>query len=96
MFSFTLDLVINPIVLAVAGIIGIVIGYLLTKAQVAKVQRKIKDLESDLLNANQETLEAQRAYVSLESQMQQGDAIPVIPMKINGTTKESPKEKATK
>ena len=96
MFSFTLDLVINPIVLAVAGIIGIVIGYLFAKAQLAKAQRKAKELENDLLIANQETLEAQRAYVALESQMQQGDAIPVIPMKINGSSKESTKEKATK
>lgn len=96
MFSFTLDLVINPIVLAVAGIIGIVIGYFFAKARLAKAQRKIKELENDLLNANQETLEAQRAYVNLESQMQQGDPIPVIPMKITGNSKESAKEKATK
>jgi hypothetical protein len=94
--SFTLDLVINPIVLALAGIIGIVIGYLIAKARVARAQSKIQNLEMDLLSANQETLEAQTAYVALESQLQQNQAIPVIPMKINGTSKETAKEKATK
>ncbi len=94
--SFTLDLIINPIVLALAGIIGIIIGYLFAKGRLAKAQSKIQNLEMDLLSANQETLEAQRAYVALESQLQQGQAIPVIPMKINGNSKKSSKEKATK
>ena len=94
--SFTLDLIINPIVLALAGIVGIVIGYLIAKGRLAKAQSKIQNLEMDLLSANQETLEAQRAYVALESQFQEGQAIPVIPMKISGNSKETSKEKATK
>ncbi len=94
--SFTLDLIINPIVLALAGIVGIVIGYLIAKGRLAKAQSKIQNLEMDLLSANQETLEAQRAYVALESQFQEGQAIPVIPMKISGNNKETSKEKARK
>lgn len=94
--SFTLDLIINPIVLALAGIVGIIIGYLIAKGRLAKAQSKIHNLEVDLLSANQETLEAQRAYVALESQFQEGQAIPVIPMKISGNSKETSKEKATK
>jgi hypothetical protein len=94
--SFTFDLIINPIVLVLAGIIGVIFGYLIAKGKLAKAQSKIHNLEVDLLSANQETLEAQRAYVALESQLQQGQGIPVIPMKINGSTKESSKEKATK
>lgn len=94
--SFTFDLIINPIVLVLAGIIGVIFGYLIAKGKLAKAQSKIQNLEVDLLSANQETLEAQRAYVVLESQLQQGQGIPVIPMKINGSTKESSKEKATK
>jgi hypothetical protein len=96
MLSFTLDLIINPIVLALAGVVGIVIGYLIAKGRLAKAQTKIQKLEMDLLSANQETLEAQSAYVALESQFQEGQAIPVIPMKINGNSKETSKEKATK
>ena len=94
--SFTFDLIINPIVLALAGIIGIIFGYLIAKGRLAKAQSKIHNLEVDLLSANQETLEAQRAYVALESQFQEGQAIPVIPMKISGNSKETSKEKATK
>jgi hypothetical protein len=93
--SFTLDLIINPIVLALAGIIGILIGYLFAQGKIAKAQSKVQNLEMDLLSANQETLEAQRAYVALETQLQQGQGIPVIPMKINGS-KDNSKEKATK
>ena len=96
--SFTLDLVINPIVLALAGIIGIVFGYVIAKIRLAKAQSKIRQLEMDLLNSNKETLDAQKAYVALESQMQHGgDDIPVIPMKITGNSKDSSsKEKASK
>lgn len=94
--SFTLDLVINPIVLALTGIVGILLGYLLTRVALAKVHSKMKKLEMDLLNANQETLEAQQALVALESQMQDSQDIPVIPMKISGNSKESTKEKASK
>ena len=94
--SFTLDLVINPIVLALTGINGILIGYLTIRIRLVKAQSKIQKLESDLLNANRETLEAQQAFVALESQMQDNQDIPVIPMKISGPTKESSKEKASK
>jgi len=94
--SFTLDLVINPIVLALTGITGILIGYLTIRIRLVKAQSKIQKLESDLLNANRETLEAQQAFVALESQMQDNQDIPVIPMKISGPTKESSKEKASK
>ena len=92
--SFTSDLIINPIVLAAAGVFGILVGYLIGRGRLASVQSKIQRLEADLLSSNRETLEAQRAYVELESKLQQDQAIPVIPMKING--KESSKEKATK
>jgi uncharacterized membrane-anchored protein YhcB (DUF1043 family) len=89
---FTLDLIINPIVLIVAGVIGIIIGYLVAKGMLAKAKSTISRLESDLLASNAETLEAQRAYIELEAHLQD-QVIPVIPMKING--KETSKEKAT-
>jgi uncharacterized membrane-anchored protein YhcB (DUF1043 family) len=89
---FTLDLIINPIVLIVAGVIGIIIGYLVARGMLAKAKSTISRLESDLLASNAETLEAQRAYIELEAHLQD-QVIPVIPMKING--KETSKEKAT-
>jgi hypothetical protein len=89
---FTLDLIINPIVLIVAGVIGIIIGYLVARGMLAKAKSTILRLESELLACNAETLEAQRAYVELEARLQD-QVIPVIPMKISG--KEVSKEKAT-
>ncbi|HWB90538.1 MAG TPA: hypothetical protein VG605_01745 [Puia sp.] len=94
--SLTSDLIINPIVLAVAGVFGIFIGYLIGRRRLAKAHSKIQRLEADILSSNQETLEAQKAFVELEAKLKQGQPIPVIPMKINGNGKESPKEKATK
>jgi hypothetical protein len=46
------------------------------------------------MDSHEETLESQRAYVELQSQLKD-QAIPVIPMKINGKESNS-KEKATK
>jgi 23S rRNA pseudoU1915 N3-methylase RlmH len=87
---FTFDLIINPIVLVVAGVIGIIIGYVVAKGMLAKAKSTISRLESDLLACNAETLEAQRAYVELEARLQD-QAIPVIPMKISGKEMSSDK-----
>jgi hypothetical protein len=90
---FTLDLIINPFVLIVAGVFGIVIGYVIAKGRLARAKSEISRLESELLTSDAETLEAQRAYVELEAHFQ-GQVIPVIPMKING--KETSKDKTAK
>jgi uncharacterized membrane-anchored protein YhcB (DUF1043 family) len=90
---FTLELIINPIVLIVAGVFGIIIGYVIAKGKLAKAESTITRLESDVLACNAETLEAQKAYVELEAHFQD-QVIPVIPMKING--KDASKEKASK
>ena len=81
--SITLDWIINPIVLMLAGIFGVILGLFFARVQLLKARAKIRNLEIDLLNSNRETLEAQRAYVELESRLQD-PAIPVIPMKITG------------
>ena len=90
---FTLDLIINPIVLIVAGVFGIIIGYVIARVQLTKAKSTITRLEAEMHRSNAETLEAQRAYVELEAHLQD-QVIPVIPMKING--KDANKEKATK
>ncbi len=93
---FTFDLIINPIVLIVAGVFGIIIGYCLAKGKLSKANSTITRLEAEMLASNAETLEAQRAYVELEAHLQD-QFIPVIPMKINGKEMEkSSKEKASK
>jgi len=93
--SVTLDVVINPVILLGAVIIGGVFGYIVFKARLHKSKARIHELEKELMICNEETLEAQRAYVLLESRLKdQQETIPVIPMKING--KETSKEKASK
>jgi uncharacterized membrane-anchored protein YhcB (DUF1043 family) len=92
--SVTFDVVINPVILFGAAIVGGVFGYIVFKARLNKRKVKIQQLEKELMLSNEETLEAQRAYVLLESKLKDQQTIPVIPMKING--KESSKEKASK
>ena len=95
---FTLDLIINPIVLLVAGVIGIIIGYAVAKGMLVRARSTISRLESELLASNAETLEAQKAYVELEAHLQE-QFIPVIPMNINSkeiSTDKFAKEKSPK
>jgi hypothetical protein len=89
--SLTFDWTINPILLLLAAIGGGIIGFVVRRVRLAKAKSKIQKLESDLLVSNQETLEAQQAYVALEAQLKD-QTIPVIPMKIN-TNKENPEKK---
>ena len=91
--SFTFDVIINPVILLAAIIGGAIVGFGLGRGKLAKSKSTIRQLEIELLNGNEETLEAQRAYVALERQLKD-QSIPVIPMKITGS-KENSKEKAT-
>jgi hypothetical protein len=93
--SFTLDLIINPVIVALAVIGGALAGYVLGKGKLLKLRSTIHRLEADLVSSNQETLEAQKAVVALETRFQEQQAIPVIPMKIGGKDNNS-KEKASK
>ena len=92
--SITFDWIINPIILLLAGSCGIVIGFVIVRMKLVRAHAKISELEADLLNSNQETLEAQKAFVELESRLKD-QAIPVIPMKI-GANKENSKETIAK
>jgi RNase P/RNase MRP subunit POP5 len=92
--SVTFDIIINPLILFAALIGGVLIGYVFSRGQIARNKARIQQLESEVLSCHQETLEAQRAYVTLQSNLKD-QSIPVIPMKISGS-KENTKEKATK
>ncbi len=91
--SVTFDVVINPVILFAALLGGVLVGFVLGRGKVARNKFRIQQLESEILSCHQETLEAQRAYVMLQSKLKD-QSIPVIPMKINGS-KETTKEKAT-
>lgn len=94
-FTFTFDVVINPIILCISLFAGVFLGFLLGRAKVLKTEAKMRKLEGELLSSHEETLESQRALVELESRLQ-NQTSPVIPMKLNAATKETAKEKATK
>jgi hypothetical protein len=91
--SVTFDVIINPVILFAALIGGVFIGLVFSWGKLSRSNSRIQQLESEVLSCHQETLEAQRAYVTLQSKLKD-QSIPVIPMKINGN-KENSKEKAT-
>jgi K+-sensing histidine kinase KdpD len=93
-FTFTFDVVINPIILGASLFAGVLAGYLFGRTKVRKTEAKLRKLEAELLMSHNETLESQKALVELESRLQ-NQTSPVIPMKLNAPTKETPKEKAT-
>lgn len=66
---------------------------LIGRIQLAKSRSKVMELEKEMMSTHAEILEVQKAYVQLESKLEE-HSIPVISMKING--KDTPKEKATK
>ena len=92
--SLTFDVVINPVILLAAIIVGAIVGFAVGKVKLAKNRSRIQQLEIELMSCHEETLEAQRAYVMLERGLKEQSS-PVIPMKINGK-ETSPKEKASK
>ena len=81
--SFTLELIVNPVILFVAVVGGGVIGFIIGKAKLAKSRAKIEELEAEMMNSHAEILELQKSYVQLENKLQQ-QSIPVISMKLNG------------
>lgn len=90
---FTLDLIINPIILIVSVIFGAMIGLIINRVKLSKSQSKVKQLEKEMMDSHAEILDIQRQYVKLENQLEE-HSIPVISMKkLSG--KENPKEKAT-
>ena len=90
--TLTFDYVINPIILFVAGVTGVAIGFGIGRGKLARSESKLRKLEEELLHSHHETLESQHAFAELESHLK-NQAIPVIPMKINSNNKEAPKEK---
>ena len=99
---FTLDFIINPIIISVVFVVAILFGYSLGRKRLTKTRARVKELEDEMMSSHSEILELQRVYVNLENKLKdlsftglpKDQSIPVIPMKING--KDTSKEKATK
>ena len=92
--QFTLDLIINPVIVVGAMFVGASAVMVVNKSRLAKSRRQIRQLENEMISSHAEILEMQKAYVRMEARLKD-QSIPVIPMKINGK-ENNPKEKATK
>jgi hypothetical protein len=92
--QFTFDFIVNPIILLVAVVVAAFAGWAVNKARLVKSQQRIRQLENEMISSHAEILETQKAYVRMETRLKE-QAIPVIPMKINGKETNS-KEKASK
>jgi hypothetical protein len=93
---FTLEFIINPIVVAAALFGGILVGYLFRKRKLAKLHAKLLKLEDEMMESHAEILELQKEYVRLENNATD-ESIPVIPMKHGGSKDNpNPKGKASK
>lgn len=90
----TFEVIINPIILLVAMIGAGLLGFVLGRSRVAKSQRRIMQLESEMMSSHAEILEMQKAYVKMETRLREF-SIPVIPMKV-GNNKDVSKEQASK
>jgi hypothetical protein len=94
--SFTFEFIVNPIIVAVALIGGILAGYAFRKKKLAKMHAKVLKLEDEMMTSHAEILELQKEYVKLENNAVD-ESIPVIPMKHGGTKDNpNPKGKASK
>ena len=76
------DITLNIYVVLLLMAIAFGIGCLPRKRQMARKQRKITELEREMVQAHAELLESQRDYCALEAKMK-NVANPVIPMKSN-------------
>jgi hypothetical protein len=76
------DITLNVYVFLLFVAIGGVIGFLPRKKIMSRKQRKIAELEREMVQAHAELLESQREYCKLEARMKEFTS-PVISMKSN-------------
>lgn len=75
-----IQLSINLFVLAAIVVCAILPGFVFRSVQIAKLKRKVIELENEMLRNHSEILDLQRENASLEQQMKQIN-IPVINIK---------------
>ena len=88
-FDITLNIYLFLLLLVVAAMLG----HIPRAKMIAKKQRKIAELEREMVQAHAEVLESQREFCQLEASMKESSN-PVIPMKNNKW--EEPPQKNTR
>lgn len=78
----TFDITLNIYILLLVIGVSVALGYFPRSRQLAKKQRKIMELEQELVDAHAEVLENQREYCELETRLKDiANPNPVINMK---------------
>ena len=80
----TFDITLNVYIFLLIIGLAVFVGTLPRRRQLAKKQRKINELEREMVQAHAEVLENQREYCELESRMKEVEVAnpnPVISMK---------------
>jgi hypothetical protein len=78
----TFDITLNVYIFLLIIGLAVVVGYLPRSRQLAKKQRKIMELEHEMVKAHAEVLENQREFCELEARMKEvANPNPVINMK---------------
>jgi len=93
--SFTLEPILNPVILFITAIVGGLIGFVIGKVKLSRSRARVEELEREMMNSHAEILELQKSYVQLENQLQQ-QSIPVISMKLSGKDNNNSKENVRK
>jgi hypothetical protein len=77
-----IELTVNVFVLPGIMVISFLAGYLIRKAQIKSLNRKIFELEKEMLSNHADILELQRSKALLEINLQKSK-IPVIPLNLS-------------
>jgi hypothetical protein len=85
------DISINIYLLLLLLAISTSMGFLAKSRLIARKNRKIAELEREMMQAHAELLDTQKDYCELESRVKQGDS-PVISIKNNSNKQETPQK----
>jgi hypothetical protein len=84
------DISINIYVLLLLLAIAAFLGFLVKSRLIGRKNRKIMELEREMMQAHAELLDTQKDYCELESRVKESDS-PVISIKNNSNKQETPK-----
>lgn len=79
-----LDLTLNILTLAAIVCLSVLIGWLIRYGQLARKNRRIVELEKEMIQAHAELLDMQKEYCEMEGKMRDL-SIPVISIKTSKT-----------
>jgi hypothetical protein len=85
------DISINIYVLLLLLFVAASLGFLANRRQIGRKNRKIMELEREMMQAHAELLDTQKDYCELESRVKESDS-PVISIKNNSNKQDAPQK----